>query len=129
MPSVPVGNTILSLEIIILMLVHGGMLMSISGVEYWDHMDVEWMDNDAGKELLSFLSCQEAPVCNTWFEKRPVHQHTWHHPKSMRWSCIDFVAMSQQDKQYCLLQEEVPDHHIVCSKLCFGRRHCSGASR
>ena len=28
--------------------------------------------NDAGRELLSFLSCQEATICNTWFEKRAV---------------------------------------------------------
>ena len=26
--------------------------------------------NDAGKELLSFLLCHQAAVCNTWFEKK-----------------------------------------------------------
>ena len=28
--------------------------------------------NDAGKELLSFLSLNEATVCNTWFQKMPI---------------------------------------------------------
>ena len=27
--------------------------------------------NEAGKELLSFFSVNEATVCNTWFKKRP----------------------------------------------------------
>ena len=90
--------------------------------------------NDAGRELLSFLSCQEATICNTWFEKRAVCRQTWQHPKSKKWSCIDFVVMSQRDRRYCL---DVTvrrgafcntDHHLVCTRLYFGRRHCSGAS-
>ena len=90
--------------------------------------------NDAGKELLSFLSCQEATICNTWFEKRAVCRQTWQHPKSKKWSCIDFVVMSERDRRYCL---DVTvrrgafcntDHHLVCTRLYFGRRHCSGAS-
>ena len=28
--------------------------------------------NDAGKELLSFLSLNETTVCNTWFQKMPI---------------------------------------------------------
>ena len=38
--------------------------------------------NEAGKELLSFLSCHQATVCNTWFEKKDVYKQTWQHPKS-----------------------------------------------
>ena len=36
--------------------------------------------NEAGKELLSFLSVNEATVCNTWFQKWPIHKATWQHP-------------------------------------------------
>ena len=39
-------------------LVQGVTLMLISGVKYWDYMDVEWITMLA-KELLSFLPCQE----------------------------------------------------------------------
>ena len=79
--------------------------------------------NDAGRELISFLSLHEAAVCNTWFEKRDIHKQTWQHPKSKKWSCIDFVVMRQRDKRVCL---DVAarrgavcntDHHLVCVKL------------
>lgn len=36
--------------------------------------------NDAGRELLSFLSSHQATVCNTWFEKKDIHKQTWQHP-------------------------------------------------
>ena len=32
--------------------------------------------NDAGRELLTFLSINEATVCNTWFEKKDIHKRT-----------------------------------------------------
>ena len=38
--------------------------------------------NEAGMELLSFLSTNEATVCNTWFQKKEIHKQTWQHPKS-----------------------------------------------
>ena len=38
--------------------------------------------NEAGRELLSFLSFNGATVCNTWFKKKEVHKRTWQHPKS-----------------------------------------------
>ncbi len=47
--------------------------------------------NEAGKELLSFLSTNEATVCNTWFKKRDMSKQTWQHPKSKRWHCIDYA--------------------------------------
>ena len=37
--------------------------------------------NEAGKELLSFLSTNEATVCNSWFQKRDIQKQTWQHPK------------------------------------------------
>ena len=58
--------------------------------------------NDAGKEFLSFLSCHQATVCNTWFVKRDIHKQTWQHPKSKQWSCIDFVVMKQRDRKLCM---------------------------
>ena len=30
--------------------------------------------NDAGRELLSFLSTNEATVFNTWFQKKEMHK-------------------------------------------------------
>ena len=30
--------------------------------------------NDAGKELLMFLSAQKATVCNTWFQKKAIYK-------------------------------------------------------
>ena len=38
--------------------------------------------NDAGKELLGFLSTQQATVCNTWFWKKEIHRVIWQHSKS-----------------------------------------------
>ena len=32
--------------------------------------------NDAGRELLSFLSSHQATICNTWFEKKTIHKQT-----------------------------------------------------
>ena len=51
--------------------------------------------NDAGRELLSFLSSHQSTICNTWFEKKTIHKQTWQHPKSKQWSSIDFVVMRQ----------------------------------
>ena len=76
--------------------------------------------NDAGKELLSFLSVHWATVCNTWFAKKAIHQQAWQHPKSKQWSCIDYVIMSQSDRRMCLDlavkrgAECNTDHQCVC---------------
>ena len=67
--------------------------------------------NDAGGELLSFLSTNEAMICNTWFEKRNIHKHTWQHPKSKQWHCIDFAIMRRRDRQRCLDATVMRDHH------------------
>ena len=58
--------------------------------------------NEAGKELLTFLSLNEATVCNTWFEKKRIHKQTWQHPKSKRWHCIDYAITRQVDNNRCL---------------------------
>ena len=57
--------------------------------------------NDAGKELLGFLSALQATVCNTWFWKKDIHRVTWQHAKSKQWSCIDYVIMRESDRRMC----------------------------
>ena len=57
--------------------------------------------NDAGKELLGFLSTQQATACNTWFRKKEIHRVTWQHPKSKQWSCIDYIIMRECDRKMC----------------------------
>ena len=58
--------------------------------------------NEAGKELLSFLSINEASVCNTWFQKKGIHKATWQHPGSKKWHCIDYAIMKQSQRRKCL---------------------------
>ena len=58
--------------------------------------------NDAGKELLSFLSSNEATVCNTWFQKKDAYKCTWQHPKSKRWHCIDYAIVRARERRRCL---------------------------
>ena len=61
--------------------------------------------NDAGRELLSFLSCYKVAVCNTWFEKKDVYKQTWQHLKSKKWNCIDFVVMNQCHQKFCVCEK------------------------
>ena len=56
----------------------------------------------AGTELLTFLSINEASVCNTWFPKRGIHKQNWQHPKSKRWHCINFAIVWQAHRRRCL---------------------------
>ena len=56
--------------------------------------------NDAGKELLGFLSTQQATVWNTWFRKKEIQRETWQHPRK-QWSCIDYVIMRECDWKMC----------------------------
>ena len=51
--------------------------------------------NVAGRELLSFLSTNEATICNTWYKKKAIHKSTWQHPGTKQWHCIDFAIMRQ----------------------------------
>ena len=41
--------------------------------------------NGAGTSLQSFLSINEAVICNIWFEKRDIHKATWQHIGSKQW--------------------------------------------
>ena len=76
------------------MLVLGlGMWMMSGGMKGYGDL------NDAGRELLSFLSTNEATVCNSWFRKRDIHKQTWQHPKSRNWHCIDDVIMRQAKEE------------------------------
>ena len=79
--------------------------------------------NDAGKELLAFLSTNEATVCNTWFMKKAIHKQTWQHPRSKQWHCIDFAVMRQKDRKMCLDvavmrgAECHTDHQLLCVRV------------
>ena len=74
-------------------------------------------------ELLTFLSTNEAKVCNTWFAKRKIYKTTWKHPRTKRWHCIDFAILRQRDLKKCLDvsvkrgAECNTDHQLLCIKL------------
>ena len=84
--------------------------------------------NEARKELLSFLSVNEVTICNTWFKKRDVRKQTWHHPKSKKWHCIDYVIVRQAHRRMCLDVSVMrgaecnSDHRMLRMKLAIGRR-------
>ena len=86
---------------------------------------------EAGRELLSFLSINEATVCNTWFAK-DIHKQTWQHPKSKQWHCIDYVIMRKAHRRRCLDVTVVrgaqcnTDHMMLKVKLQFRRKHFGG---
>lgn len=79
--------------------------------------------NDAGRELMNFLSLNEATVCNTWFKKKSIYKHTWQHPKSKKWHCIDFAIMRRRDLKKCLdssvkrRAECNTDHNLLRTKV------------
>ena len=79
--------------------------------------------NDAGKELLAFLSANEATVCNTWLMKKAIQKQTWQHPRSKQWYCIDFAVMRQKDRKMCLDvavmwgEECHTDHQLLCVRV------------
>ena len=84
--------------------------------------------NEAGKELLSFLSINDATVCNTWFEKKAIHKQTWQHPKSKQWHCIDYAIMKRAHRRKCLDVAVVrgaecnTDHMMVRVRLQLGKK-------
>ena len=92
--------------------------------------------NDSGRELLAFLSTNEAVICNTWFEKKNIHKQTWQHPKSKQWHCIDFAMMRRRDRRRCLNASVLrgaecnTDHQLlsVCVKV-FESRPYHGPTR
>ena len=84
--------------------------------------------NEAVKELLSFLSINDATVCNTWFEKKAIHKQTWQHPKLKQWHCIDYAIMRRAHRRKCLDVAVVrgaecnTNHMMVRVKLQFGKK-------
>ena len=94
--------------------------------DHWDAMrglQRYGVINDAGRELLSFLSVHQATVCNRWLRKKAIHQQTWQHPKLKQWSCIDYVLTRQKDRKICLDvavkrgAECNTDHQFVYARL------------
>ena len=75
--------------------------------------------NDAGKELLGFLSSNEAVVCNTLFMNRNIQKQTWQHPKSKQWHCIDFAITGQKDCQRCLNATVMRVQNVILTTSCF----------
>ena len=84
--------------------------------------------NEAGEELLSFLSMFNARLCNTYFKKIDIHKVTWKHPRSQQWHCLDYVIMRQRDHQHCVdcrvyrSAECGTDHKLVGMTLSLGCR-------
>ena len=84
--------------------------------------------NEAGKELLSFLSANEATICNTWFGKNHIQKQTWQHPKSKKWHCIDCAIVRQAHRRMCLDASVMrgaecnSDHRMLRVKLVVGRK-------
>ena len=69
--------------------------------------------NEAGEALLSFCTLNQLSVMNIFFEKRSIHKHTWQHPSSEKWYCIDFVMMKQKQWRLC------SDVFVVWSAECW----------
>ena len=92
--------------------------------------------NEAGKELLSFLSINEATVCNTCFPKRAIHKQIWQHPRSKQWHCIDYAIVRKTHRRRCMDVNVMrgaqcnTDHMTFKMKLQFGRKkRCLGRQR
>ncbi len=84
--------------------------------------------NEAGEELLSFLSLFGARICNSWFCKKDIHKATWQHPRSQQWHCIDYAITRQRDARMCTdcrvyrSAECGTDHRLLCMSLSLGHR-------
>jgi len=84
--------------------------------------------NEAGRELLSFLSINGATVCNTWFVKKAINKQTWQHPKSKQWHCIDYAMMRKSERWRCLDAMVVrgaqcnTDHMMLRVKVLIGKK-------
>ena len=84
--------------------------------------------NSLGRELFYFFSSNNATVCNTWFQKRDIHKSTRRHPRSGQWKCIDFIAVAQAHRQFCLdvrvlrSAECGSDHNMLCARFALRRR-------
>ncbi len=79
--------------------------------------------NDAGEELLTFLSLVGGTICNTWFQHQDIHKATWSHPRSGRWHCIDFVITRQRDLKLCQDVRVVRGAECATDHLMLGLRY------
>ena len=72
--------------------------------EWWYERDSHGYGklNEVGRELLTFLSLNGTTVCNTWFQKRETYKHTWQHPKSKKWYCIDYAIIRHLYRRRCV---------------------------
>ena len=95
--------------------------------------------NSSGKHLLSFLSHNNAAICNTWLCKKNIYKQSWQHPATKQWHAIDFVNVDQRDRQFCHDSRVVlgadcgSDHRMVCltfqlQRMCFPRLPCHGVA-
>ena len=57
--------------------------------------------NESGEALLSWCALNNLAVMNTMFEKKDIHKHTWQHPASKQWHCIDYIIMRQKQRSWC----------------------------
>ncbi len=103
--------------------------------EWWDERGPHGHGilNEAGRELLSFCSVNEATVCNTWFQKKAIYKQTWQHPKSKRW--LDYAIVRRSERWRCL---DVAvkrgavcnsDHMMLWMKLKVGKKLCRNAKK
>ena len=57
--------------------------------------------NENGETFLSFCALNELSIMNMKFVKADVYKHTWQHPGTKCWHCIDFIVMRQVDRRLC----------------------------
>lgn len=53
--------------------------------------------NENGLELLQFCAAHGLCIANTMFKHHPHHIHTWKHPRSKRWTTIDYAIVRKKD--------------------------------
>ena len=106
--------------------------------EWWDERGPNGLGalNDAGRELLSFLSVNGAAVCNAWFQKKAIHKQTWQHPKSKQWHCIDYAIVMRKSQSWRCLDIVVKigvvcntDHRMLLVKMKIGKKFTRRGSR
>ena len=47
------------------------------------------------------MVCVCVCVSNTWFAKKDRLKHTWQHPRTKQWHCIDYIVTSQRARRRC----------------------------
>jgi hypothetical protein len=57
--------------------------------------------NEAGDNLVEFCALNGLRIMNTVFKKRDRLKHTWQHPGTKNWHCIDYVMFRQTQSRKC----------------------------